>query len=150
MMPSTTIDSTRRKSDMRNLVLIPAALATALLAGCHPVNKPIEGRNDPYDRQQVMYAEETLKNQTAQGKPVATRDASGLLFVTVPIRSAINKHLEIQYRFTWFDQNGQVINPGAAWVSKYLTANVPDQITGNSTTSRAAEFQLDIRPKPKE
>jgi uncharacterized protein YcfL len=132
---------------MRSLLLIPV-LAVAMLAGCG-VNKPIEGRNDPHDRQQVMFADEALKKQTAVGEPAATRDTAGILFVTVPFRSAVNKHLEIQYRFTWFDQNGQVINQGA-WVRKYLTANVPDQITGNSTTSRAAEFQLDVRTAPKE
>jgi uncharacterized protein YcfL len=125
------------------IALLSLLLTTAALTGCG-VPKPIEGRNDPYDRQQVMFTDEKLKKQTAVGQATVTRDPSGLLFITVPIRNTYKKKIDIQYRVTWFNETGQVINQGA-WISKQLQPNVPDQIMANSTTYTADEFQVDVK-----
>lgn len=115
------------------------------LAGCNEtVKPPIQGRNDPYQLSQVHFASDALRRATAVGQPMVARDDAGNLFVTIPIRSAIDKTLFVDYRVTFFDQNGQPIN-STSWFTKTLEQNTPDRITVNSTSPRAADFQVDFR-----
>ena len=87
---------------------------------------------------------ERLRRDTAIGTPNVARDENGLLFVTVPIRSAINKTLYVDYRVTFLDQTGQVVSRHG-FFTKTLEPNTPDQIVVNSTSPRAADFQIDFR-----
>jgi uncharacterized protein YcfL len=115
------------------------------LAACNSVKPPIQGRADPYDSQQIHFATEELRKDTAVGAPVLSRDDAGnILYVTIPVRSAINKNLYVDYRVTFFDQNGQQLNQ-TTWLSKTLEANTPDRIQVNSLGPRAADFQVDFR-----
>lgn len=123
-------------------LLILSALA---LTGC--VNPPIQGRADPYSPSQVMFDSTTLRNDTTMGQPVVVRDQFNLLHVTLPIRSAIDKQLYIQYRVTFFDANRTAIEQ-QSWMTKTLTANTPDQINANSASSQAVDFQIDLRYPP--
>jgi uncharacterized protein YcfL len=115
-----------------------------LVLGCNHVNPPIQGRQDPYSPSQMHFDSEQLRRDTAIGTPVATRDESGILHVDVPIRSAINKTLYVDYRVTWLDRNGQSINRLGPF-TKTLEPNTPDSIQVNSTTPRAADYQIDFR-----
>ena len=114
------------------------------VAGCG-VHPPIQGREDPYAAGQIHFNKDDLRTQTAVGRPVVSRDDSGILHVMVPIRSAINKRLYVDYRVTFFDKNGQPLNDQMGWMTKTLEMNTPDQITVNSMTPRAADFQVDFR-----
>jgi hypothetical protein len=117
-------------------------LFASFFTGC--VKAPIEGRQDPYQSNQVNFAQEDLRRSTAIQAPRVTRDAAGLLYVSVPIRAATNKQLYVDYRFTFLDQNGQeVFRTG--WSPKTLAPNVFDQISANSTSPRAADFRMDLR-----
>ena len=118
-------------------------LATLTLVGCG-VNPPKQPRGDIYMPSQVHVDSESLRVDTAVGRPVATRDESGLLHVTIPVRSAIDKQLHIDYWITWFDRNGQPIGKFGP-MPKTLEANTPDSITVVSTSPRAEDFQLDLR-----
>jgi hypothetical protein len=114
-----------------------------LTIGC--VKKPIQGRADPFPASQIHFASEDLRKHTAVGTPMPVRDEEGrLLYVTVPIRAATNLILYVDYRVTFFDANGQPINQ-TTWFTKTLEPNTPDQITVNSMTPRAADFQIDFR-----
>ena len=116
-----------------------------VLLGCDYVRPPIQGRQDPYVPAQMHFDSDTLRRNTAIGTPVITRDEAGLLFVTVPIRSAINKTLYVDYRVTFFDQSGQIVGQRLGPFTKTLEPNTPDQIVVNSTSPRAADFQIDFR-----
>jgi hypothetical protein len=118
-------------------------LLTLALCGCW-VNPPVEGRNDPYEAKQIHFEKDELRRDTAVGRPRITRDDSNLLYVTVPIRSAYDRVIYVDYRVTFFDSNGEVINK-TTWFSKTLEANTPDQISVNSTSPRAVDFQVDFR-----
>jgi hypothetical protein len=118
--------------------------AAFVVAGCNNVRPPIEGRQDPYGRPQITFASDDLRNKTAVGQPILTRDESNLLFVAVPIRSAVNDPLYVEYRVTFFDRNRNVITQ-TSWLRKDLSPNVPDQITANSTSPRAEDVQVDFR-----
>jgi uncharacterized protein YcfL len=121
-----------------------ALLAMMMLVGCG-VNPPIQGREDPYGREQIQFASKGLRNATAVGEAKVTRDDAGdILHVTVPIRSAVDKRLYVDYRVSFFDHNGQLLNQ-TGWMTKTLEMNTPDQITVNSMSPRAAQFQVDFR-----
>jgi hypothetical protein len=113
------------------------------LIGCG-VKAPIEARQDPYVPHQINLTSEDLRTHTAVLEPLVARDPAGLLRVTVPIRAATNRQLYIDYRVSFFDSTGQLINQ-TGWISKVLAPNVADQIVVNSTTPRAADFQIDVR-----
>lgn len=112
--------------------------------GCNSVRPPKVGRDDPYEAQQIHFASEELRRDTAVSKPVVSRDPAGLLVVSVPIRSAIDKTVYVDYRVTFFDQTGQEVGQ-TTWSRATLESNVPQRITVNSTTARAADFQMDFR-----
>ena len=128
---------------MNRFILFPVLV---FLIGCSSVKPPIEGRHDPYPAGQIHFSSAYLKDSTAVGTPVASRDETGgILYVTVPIRSTINEDLYVDYRVTFFDRNNQPILQ-TGWFTKKLTPNVPDSITVNSTGPRAADFEVDFRP----
>jgi len=128
---------------MRYLLLTVTMLA---LTGCG-VAPPIQGRLDPYQPSQVHFDSEALRQDTAIGQPVLTRDQFSLLHVMLPIRSAVNLQLHVQYRVTFFDANRSVLDE-QSWSDKTLAANTPDQIQVNSVDTRAADFQIDLRYPP--
>jgi len=127
------------------------ALAAALLAGVvgctNAVQDPIEGRQDVYhagDPTQVFLDSTDLRTDTAFDTPVVTRDSNGLLHVTVPIRSVIDKQLYVEYRVIFFDRDHQEVDR-SPWRDKTLAANLPDRVTIVSTSPRAESFQLHFR-----
>lgn len=132
---------------MRNLLvalLLVAGSGLCVLTGCDYVRPPIEGREDPYLPAQIHFNSNTLRRDTAVGTPIVRRDASGLLHVTVPVRSAINKTLYVDYRVTFLDRNRQVVERLGPF-TRTFEPNTPDQIQVNSTTPRAEDFQIDFR-----
>ena len=67
--------------------------------------------------------------------------------MTLPIRSAVNLQLHVQYRVSFFDRNHGLLDQ-QSWIDKTLTANTPDQINVNSVDKRTADFQIDFRYPP--
>lgn len=128
---------------MKHVSLPLLGIAMCLLTACG-VRPTLQGRADTSIPSQVMYADEDLRNSTAVGNIVATRDEGGILHVQVPIRSTTDRQLFIDYRYQFLDRNGQVIWK-SNWRDKVLAPNVPDTINFNSTTPTAADFQLDLR-----
>ncbi|MEO6434423.1 MAG: hypothetical protein ABIP55_01510 [Tepidisphaeraceae bacterium] len=128
---------------MTTVLFTGILLAGAIFTGC--VKPPIQGRLDPYPSEQIHFASRELRNDTAVGSPIASRDEEGnILHVEVPIRAATNKELHIDYRVTFKNQNGQTLwKPG--WFTKTLAPNIPDSILVNSSGPRAADFQVDFR-----
>jgi uncharacterized protein YcfL len=126
-----------------NRLILASFSAILMLGGCG-VRPPIQGRLDPYSASQVHFDSISLKDETAVGEPSVARDDNGYLYVTVPIRSETNKELHVDYRVTWFDKNRQTLSQ-TGWFTKDLTSKVPDQITVNSMSPRAEQFQVDFR-----
>ena len=122
-----------------------AILSLMLLSlGC-AVREPIAGRADPYRAHQVNFADPDLANRTAVAPPIVER-RNGLLYVTVPVRSSVNRDLHVDYRVTFFNENGVPIEGPGNWTSgPTLIANTPSYIQFNSISGNAADFQLDLR-----
>jgi hypothetical protein len=123
-----------------------AVVSLAMLGGgcADNVKAPIAAREDPYQREQIHMTSLEVRRHTAVEAPILTRDDGGLLFVTVPVRAATDQKLYVDYRVTFFDRAGGVLNQ-TGWLHKTLPPNTPDQITFNSTSPRAVDFQMDLR-----
>ena len=114
-------------------------------SGCNTQPR-IDPRQETYAENQIQLADDNLRNSTRFERPSVTRDPAGLLFVTVPLRATINETMYVQYRATFFDENGQPL-PGSptAWFDKTLNPRVSERVTLNSTSPRAADFTIDFR-----
>jgi len=88
---------------------------------------------------------EDLRQSTAVDRPMTSRDPANLLFVIVPIRNTSDQVLRIQYRYNFLDDQGRPLPENIAWNRKTLTPGSTERITFNSTSPRAADFQLDLR-----
>ena len=112
------------------------------LVGC--VKDTIRGRADPAVRTQVHFTDAGLANKTAVSPPIMER-RNGILYVTVPIRSAWDRDFHVDWRITFFNENGVPIEGPSSWSSITLPANTPAYIKVNSTNANAADFQMDVR-----
>jgi hypothetical protein len=133
----------------RSSFLLMSAVATALVGvGCNnAVRDPIQPRQDVYhtgDPTQVFFDSFNLRNDTATDTPNVFRDANGLLHVTIPIRSVINKQLYVEYRVIFFDHDHQEIDR-SPWRDKTLPANLPESVSITATNPRAEYFQVHFR-----
>jgi hypothetical protein len=121
------------------------AIAGALLmlaAGC--VKSPITGRADPFVSPQVNIADADLANSTAF-LPPRTERKDGLLFVTVPVRSASDYDLHVDYKYTFLNESGMPIDE-TGWIGgTTITRNSYTYIKFNSTSANAADFHLQLR-----
>ena len=120
-----------------------------LLAGCAqdpPAYR--EGRAERYAPPQVQITglnAEDLQRSTVIDRPSTYRDAANLLFVTIPIRNISDQILHVQYRYNFLDDQGRPLPENIAWNRKTLEPGATERITFNSTTPRAADFQMDLR-----
>lgn len=122
--------------------LIPL-IALLLIVGCNGVKPPLQGRNDPYRSEQILYVDEDLRDRTAIGDVKVSR-TNDILYVTVPVRSTSNRTFSVDWRITFFKPNGQPMS-STAWASKTLNANTFEYFSANSLAPGAADFQLDLR-----
>jgi hypothetical protein len=126
----------------RALLCLPLLVS---LYGCN-TQPPVNAREEVYTPRQIQLADEDLRRNTRFKQPVVTRDAAGLLFVTIPVRATIDETLHVQYRATFLDRNGQPL-PGSptTWFTKTLNPRVFESMTVNSTSPRAEDFTIDFR-----
>ena len=127
---------------MKHSTMLAGCLLLAMIGGC--VQSPNNARNDPFVPGQIQISDDDLRRQTAFAQPLVSRDAAGLLFVTVPIRAATDLTLYVDYRTTFFDRTGRPIQQ-TAWLNKTLYPKVFDHIQINSVSPDAADFEMDLR-----
>jgi hypothetical protein len=126
------------------LTAVAAGAGLGMVGGCE-VRPTYVGRADPYAPRQIQFTSEELQNDTAiSGAPLLSRDPSGYLRVTVPIRSAIDRDLHVDYQTQFFDVAGQSIET-TEWHTVILPANTPQQVSDICTSSAAADFQMTFR-----
>lgn len=121
-----------------------AMLGLMLFASACEVRSPVEARMDPYAPSQISFASQDLRSRTAVGLP-RTERRNGILYVTVPIRAASEHDLHIDYRVTFFNEQGTPIYRGQWEQGPTLESNVFSEITFNSPSGDAADFRLDVR-----
>jgi len=66
--------------------------------------------------------------------------------VQTTIMNKKNDVLNLQYRFTWFDENGIEIDPATSvWLTQQLYGKDSKSVTGIARSSRAVTFKLQVR-----
>ncbi len=135
-------DNSRMNAKMKFIALF----ASIALVGCTHKNPPRQPRAEQFEYAQIHVDSNELRRDTYVGQPRIDRDSAGqLVHVTVPIRSAVDKTLYVDYYVTFFDRDGHVIGSKLGPMTKTLQPSTPDYIEFNSTSARAVEFQLDLR-----
>jgi hypothetical protein len=127
-----------------NLKLAVLALALSA-AGCVKVRPPVEPREDPAGWPQIMLSSRELQDRIAVRKPMVSQDEAGLLYVTVPVRNTTARQITIEYQAVFFDRDHLPIQE-TTWFPKTMTAHTQQTFTLNSTSNRADDFQINIRP----
>jgi uncharacterized protein YcfL len=133
---------------MKKTFLSVVGLA-GILAGCAQTPPAYrEGRAERYSPPQVQITgigAEDLQFNTLIDRPPTWRDPSNLLVVTVPVRNTSEKVLHVQYQYNFLDAQGAPLPANIAWNRKTLEPGATERITFNSTSPRAADFQLNLR-----
>jgi hypothetical protein len=130
----------------RNRIALLPALALLTLTACAPrVRAPIEPREDMNPWPQIQLSNRELARDIAVRKPVVERDPAGLLYITLPVRNTTSRDFTVEYRSTFFDRNHTPIFE-SVWFPKTMTPFTQETIQTNSTSNRAEDFQIDIRP----
>ena len=119
------------------------------LSACSKAPPYTEGRAERFTPPQIMFTGpdgDDLRNATLVDQPILARDGAELLRVTVPVRATANQVLHTQYRVTFYDNTGQPL-PGSptGWFRKDLEPGGRELIVFNSTSPRAADFQMEVR-----
>jgi uncharacterized protein YcfL len=134
---------------MMKITLLALAGLLAAAAGCSSgVPGYREGRAERYAPPQVQITgvdAYDLQRSTVIDRPSTYRDAANLLFVTVPVRNTSDQILHVQYRYNFVDDQGRPMPENIAWNRKTLEPGSTERITFNSTSPRAADFQMDLR-----
>lgn len=118
--------------------------AMFVLAAACGVKAPIEGRADPYSPRQVYFASPDLANKTAVGA-IQTHRTNGILYVEIPIRSASDYDLHIDYQFTFFTPEGSVDYQSPWETGPVLVRNSQQYLKFHSTSGNAQNFQVNLR-----
>ena len=117
-------------------------------AGCSNNPPPYrEGRAERYSPPQVQITgidAGNLQDSIVIDRPQTYRDPANLLYVTVPLRNTTSQVLHIQYRYNFVDEAGRPLPANIAWNRKALEPGSTERITFNSTSNKAADFQLDL------
>lgn len=128
---------------------IAVALLAFVATGCTHEPPPYrEGRAERYAPPQVQITgidAEDLRQSTVIDRPQTYRDPANLLYVTVPVRNTSDQVLHVQYRYNFVDEAGRPLPANIAWNKKTLEPGSTERITFNSTSAKAADFQLDLR-----
>lgn len=79
--------------------------------------------------------------------PVVSRSDAGPITVTVAVRVASNQEFPAQYRFLFFDEVGQPLEPRPGWAQTILPARTKVYLTGTSLEAEAVDWSLEVRPE---
>jgi hypothetical protein len=135
---------------MKNALMLMLGVSLIVVAaGCNEIPPYKEGRAERYAPPQIMFTgpgADDLQSWTAVDVPILSRDESDLLLINLPIRATGTKVLHTQYRVSFLDRTGQPL-PGSptGWLRKDLEPGAREMIKFNSTSTRAADFQLELR-----
>ena len=131
----------------RTLLIFVICLAAA--AGCkQSVHAPHYTRADPFDSGHVTLSGrrgDDLREDTAFEQERIGRDQYGLLTVTIPVRSAVDHTLHLEYQYSFFDANGRLVEGPMGWTQINLEAASPGTIQFTSTQPQATDFHVNVR-----
>ena len=134
------------------VVLAMFCMMLGYVSGCtDPIKAPMTGTEDfvTYEAYPQVFVEKELsKYINVTGAEEFDRSQLGEdqpMSVTIPVRSLGDKDINLQYKYTFFDNQGRPIKPQMAW--RYILVMPRNQVflQGRAIDTVAADWRLDIR-----
>ena len=133
------------------ILMSSAFCCTALLMGC--ATSGIEGKakaiTSPSGDTQLSKFVVVNNPKLARGLQIVDMQqsyAGDLLKAQVTLVSKYSKTLNVQYKFSWFNEQGIEINPdGGPWTPLVLYGNETKSLQGVAPNPSAKEFKIQIR-----
>ena len=124
-----------------------AALVVAAIAGCQkPYTGPYEAQYDEYQPYPtVTLSQASLREAIRITEPRVERLSDGLLLVTLPLRSASDEPIHVEWRIEFLDKRGVPIEPRMNWRPLRLEPRQPESISAGSTSGDAENYNVQLR-----
>ncbi len=124
--------------------VIAFSLCLMLLSiGC---TQPLGGRPDEAQvYPKITLSQTSLQNALGFNTPTVSRGAVDQMKVTQPIRAKSDDALFIEYKVIWYDASRTPVRPHMSWTAKRLEPRQPDFITVLATSSKAVDYNIQIR-----
>lgn len=123
-------------------------IACAVLAGCSSVNS-VE-RAEPQSRAQVVKDKRIITDSTLDGYAcvVAVNEgvaAGRLPKVQVKIANKTSGYRTVNYKFSWFDENGmEISSPSSPWLTLALEGGESRFVSDVAVSPKAKDFSLKL------
>jgi len=138
----------------RSTLLIAALAATILISGCKNIPPVTSGIGSDQIAPGQKFSKHLQVHNAELGKKlhisdIRSRTSNDLLDINLSLTSTYKKTLKLQYHFTWFDQDGFVIEAGKSpWQPLDLHGMQTATVPGLAPTTRVASFSLYVREVP--
>lgn len=138
----------------RSALLIAALTATLLISGCKNVPPVTSGMGSDQIAPGQKFSKHLQVHNPELGKKlhisdIRSRTSNELLEINLSLTSTYEKTLKLQYQFTWFDNDGFVIEAGKSpWQPLDLHGMQTATVPGLAPTTQVASFSLYVREVP--
>ena len=129
------------------VLLVALGLLVMGVAGCESAyTGPLTVPHDEYQPYpNVTVSQGTLAAAIRMREPVVERLPSGLLAVTLPLRSASDETLHVEWRVDFLTERGVPIEPRMQWRPLRMDPRQPASISANSTSPTAEDYNIQLR-----
>jgi uncharacterized protein YcfL len=127
--------------------ILSATLLILVVVGCG-VQRPARGRADITDHSRIFFSKtygDQLRDSTAILEERIGYNESGLMTVSIPIRSAVDRSLYLEYQYAFLDEHGRQVEGPLGWTPVTLEAGSPGMIQFTSTTPQSRDYRVTIR-----
>lgn len=121
-----------------------------LLAGCTPPDlRPSPGMGDPYDPPlndpQISVLAPELRPWLGFQPAIILNDGVSPMQVEVPVRNLVTRKYLIDYRFTFYDENGSQLEPVMGWEMAAFEPKQTVRLTAKALGTEAVTYRLEIK-----
>ena len=123
------------------------AVLLIMITGCKAGNTP-GVKEDPIPLEAYPHIEAIgdAKKYVMAAQPIVTGGGPTPLSVNVPIRSNQSySDVHVQYKFTFFDIDGNELQPEMSWMPKTLYPRSQTQVSATAIDTTAVDWRLTIR-----
>jgi len=134
---------------MTRITLPVLVVAMLTLGACrNRVMAPHAGEADPIllENYPRIVAQEGLGEYLAFAAPTVRPSGETPMRVTVPVRLRSDRESRVQYRFEFFEADGQPMQDAPQWRYMVLSSRAQHFMQGAALDTRAADWRLIVRP----
>jgi hypothetical protein len=134
---------------MNKCLVLCLAVLGLCASGCETEPAKLKAEENPYLTQdRIQFESHTTKNVIDIVRVDTERVGAGLLKVTVTVRDKRKSNLFAEFRTTFLDDKGHVLEQ-TNWEPIELNARTVSEYTCTSMSTKAADYQIIIRKPAK-